>query len=596
MKTTNQKLQQLREEMKKAQVQAYLVLSSDPHMSEYLPEHWNCRSYLSGFDGSAGTLVVTETESGLWTDGRYFIQAEKQISDSEIQLFRMKEKDVPTYTEYLTKQLKSGQTLGIDGTVTSVKIVKELEKAFAEKQIQIKAVNLIDDIWEERPAIPSSPVYVLDETRTGCSTTKKLEQVRAKLAEEKADAMMISRLDSIAWLLNLRGNDIECNTFFISYCFIAKDYAIVFSDSSRFSPQAIDYLNQHHVQIQPYQEVVHSIESIADKTTILCDDENTNYNLYLAMKENQNISITEGKDPIQLLKAVKNPVEIENTKQAHIKEGISMVRLQIWLEQQLAAGNTLNEVQVGNRLTEFRKEQEGYLGDSFDFICAYGANAAMMHYHPTPENHAVLQKKGFLLLDTGGQYLDGTTDTTRTYALGELTKQERLYYTYVLKAHMALARVVFMQGCTGGNLDIMSRNEVWKYGIDYRCGTGHGVGFVGGVHEGPQSMHTSSTVPLEIGMNLTDEPGIYEEGLVGIRIENELSVVQKIETKYGVFLGFEPFTYCPIDTTPIVLELFNEDDFNWLNQYHQLVYDRLSPGLTQAECEWLKDKTKPLTR
>lgn len=594
--TTNEKLSLLRSKMKEAGVQAYLIPSSDPHISEYLPDHWRARAWLSGFDGSAGTLVVTETESGLWTDGRYFIQAQRQMEGSEIALYRMGEKGVPTVSEFLLAHLKAGETLGLDGMVTATSIVLDMEALFVEREIAIRAVDLVTPIWEDRPAIPSSPVYLLKEEYAGLSAAQKIAQVRERLQKSGADSMVVTRLDSAAWLTNLRASDVEYNTSFISYVLLTQEEATLFADSSRIQPEALAYLEKNGVSVRPYEAILEGVAAIAKPTVMLVSVEDVNYRLYLAMEENANIQIVEGEEPAFYLKAVKNPTEIANTKNAHIKEGVAMARLQIWLEKALAAGETISEVDVGEKLVEFRRQQEGYLEDSFAVIAAYGPNAAMMHYHPTPEDHAVLQKRGFLLLDTGAQYIDGTTDTTRTYALGELTDEERRYYTYVLKSNIAMARTVFMEGCSGSNLDIMARNQVWRYGIDYRCGTGHGVGFVGPIHEGPQSMRMTNHVPFEPGMTITDEPGIYEEGLVGIRTENELLVVDHMETKYGRFFAFEPITYLPIDTTPVVLELMNEEELCWLNRYHQTVYNTLSPHLTEAENLWLKEKTKALEK
>lgn len=594
--TTNEKLSLLRQKMKEAGVQAYLIPSSDPHISEYLPDHWRARAWLSGFDGSAGTLVVTETESGLWTDGRYFIQAQRQMEGSEIVLYRMGEKGVPTVQQFLLSHLNAGQVLGLDGMVTATSTVLDMEAAFVEKEIGIQAVDLITPIWENRPAIPASEVYLLEEKYAGLSAKEKMAQVRARLRDNGADAMAVTRLDSIAWLLNLRAKDVKNNTFFISYLLLTQEKAVLYVNSSRITKEALDYLAQSGVELAPYEAILDGIAAMDQPATMLVSPEDLNYRLYLAMEENPNLEILEGEEPAFCLKAVKNPTEIANTKNAHIKEGVAMARLQMLLEKKLAAGEEVTELDVERLLIGLRREQEGYIEDSFACIAAYGANAAMMHYHPTQENYGVLKRRGFLLLDTGAQYIDGTTDTTRTYALGELTQEERNYYTYVLKSNIAMARTVFMEGCSGANLDIMARNQVWRYGIDYRCGTGHGVGFVGTIHEGPQSMRMTNHVPFQAGMTITDEPGIYEEGVVGIRTENELLVVDHMETKYGRFFAFEPITYLPIDTTPVVLDLMNEEELDWLNRYHQMVYDTLSPRLTAEEQAWLKEKTKPLEK
>lgn len=594
MMTTNEKISLLRQAMKAAGANACLIPSSDPHASEYLPEHWAARSYFSGFTGSVGTLVVTETASALWADGRYFIQAERQLAGSEIQLQRMGVEGVPTVTQYLTDALGQGQVLALDGMVTPTSLVMDLQKALAKKGASIASVDLVEGNWPGRPAMPATPAWLLGTEYAGLSAAQKLEQVRTQLQKQQADSLVVTRLDSVAWLLNLRAADIECTPFAVAYCLVTKDKATLFINQARLEPAAAQGLAQQGVEVQNYEDILDAIAQYSQPSAVLVDKAGTNWAVYQALEQNPNFTLLPGTDPIQALKGIKNPVEIANIKKAHIKDGVAMVRFQIWLEQQLAAGNPITEVDVDAKLLELRAAQPGNLGASFGTIAAYGANAAMMHYHATPEACATLEPKGFLLVDSGGQYMDGTTDITRTYALGQLTQKEREFYTYVLKSHVDLAKVQFLAGCTGGNLDIMARAAVWQHGIDYRCGTGHGVGFLGGVHEGPHNLRITNQVVFEPGMIVTNEPGIYEEGLVGIRIENELLCEERVKNQYGQFLGFEAVTYCPIDLTPVCTELLTRDEVEWLNNFHAMVYTTLAPHLTSEETAWLAEKTKAL--
>lgn len=593
MKTTNEKIAQLRAAMQAAGANACLIPSSDPHSSEYLPDHWKARAYFSGFTGSMGTLVVTDTTSALWADGRYFIQAERQLAGSEIQLQKIAVEGTPTVTEYLTDALGEGQVLALDGMVTPTATVQELEKALAKKGAKVISIDLVSDIWEDRPSVPATPAWLVDAKVAGASAAEKIARLRQKLADNGASAMVVSRLDSVAWLLNLRAADLDCTPFALAYCFVTATSATLFIDRSRLPEEAAAALQEQGVSVEDYNHLLGTLTGYHHNRVILVDG-STNWAIYSALCQNPNFTVKMGEDPIQAMKGVKNAAEIENLMNAHVRDGVAMVRFQIWLEEQMAAGATITEVDVDRKLMELRGAQSGNLGVSFDTIAAYGANAAMMHYHATPESCSKLEKRGFLLVDSGGQYTDGTTDITRTYALGELTENERTYYTYVLKSHIDIAKVQFLAGCTGGNLDVMARAAVWQHGIDYRCGTGHGVGFIGGVHEGPQSLRVTNQVPFEPGMTITDEPGIYEEGEVGIRIENELLCVARVKNQYGQFLGFEPMTRCPIDLTPVRPELLDADEKAWLNAFHSVTYQDLAPHLTEAEAAWLAEKTKPL--
>ncbi len=594
MLSTNEKIALLRAAMKAAGANACLIPSSDPHISEYLPAHWSARRYFSGFTGSVGNLVVTETASALWVDGRYFVQAAHQLEGSEIVLQKMGVEGVPTLLEYLTDALGEGQVLAVDGMVTATSTMKELQAALAKKGASVKSVDLVEGNWPDRPAVPASEAFLLDEVYAGRSTADKLADLRAELAKQEAGAMVVCRLDSVAWLLNLRANDLDNTPFALAYCFVTPDDAILFINTARLPAEAVEALGRQGVRVTDYDHLLGALTGYHHDQTVLVDEAGTNWAVYSALKGNPVFTLKAGEDPIQALKAVKNPVEIENLKKVHVKDGVAMVKFQMWLEAKMAAGEAVTEVDVDEKLMALRGEQALNIGVSFDTIAAWGANAAMMHYHATPGNCTTLAPKGFLLVDCGGQYLDGTTDITRTYTLGELTDNERTYYTYVLKSHIDMAKLQFLNTCTGGNLDVIARAPVWAHGIDYRCGTGHGVGFVGGVHEGPQNLRITNHTVFKPGMIVTDEPGIYEEGEVGIRIENELLCCARVKNQYGQFLGFEPITYCPIDLTPVRPELLDADEKEWLNAFHQMVREKLTPHLSAAEAAWLAEKTKPL--
>lgn len=594
--TTNEKITALRAAMHAEGVQGYLIPSSDPHMSEYLPSHWEARSWFSGFDGSAGTLAVTRNGSALWTDGRYFIQAARQLESSEIQMMRIAQEGTPEIGDWLAENLPENGVMGVDGMVTAAATVKGFEKSFASKNITLKSIDLVTPIWENRPDIPSSDAWLLDIQYAGKTVHEKLEALREKLAEKNAQATLVSRLDSVAWLLNLRADDIAYNPFALAYCLILPDRATLFINGSRLPQSAVQELGNEGVTIAPYENIAEGIRSVSEPVSMLCETAGTAWELYRIMQENSAITIVEGDEPIQLLKGIKNETEIKSIINAHIKDGVAMVRFEMALEANMAAGKKLTECDISDMLCTLRKAQEKSLGESFSTIAAYGANAAMMHYHPTPAACTTLEPHGFLLVDSGGQYTDGTTDVTRTYPLGTLTQEEKEYYTAVLQSHIGMARAVFLSGCTGGNLDILARSPIWRLGIDYRCGTGHGVGFVGGVHEGPQSLRITNHVPITSGMTITDEPGIYEEGRVGIRIENELLCKEYRTTEYGQFLCFVPITYCPIDTRPVLTERLNDDELDWINRYHRLVIEKLTPSLTDGEQSWLAAKCAPLCR
>lgn len=590
--TTNEKIQNLRRTMKENGVFACLIPSSDPHMSEYLPDHYKARAYFSGFDGSAGTLVVTQEKSGLWTDGRYFIQAERQLENSEVALFRMGVEGVPTVMQFLAQELGGRRLLGTDGMVTATGTVRELQSL----GIAVKSVDCTSENWEGRPAVPASEVYVHEAEYTGLTASQKLVLLREKLAAAGTDTMVVTRLDSIAWLLNLRGSDIEYNPFFLSYALVQPQQTTLFVNTSRLSERAKEYLAENGISLREYDEVLPCLRTISEPGKVLADPSSVNYAIWQALEENPALTIIEGKEPIQGMKAVKNETEIANLHNAHVRDGVAMVRFQRELERRMAQSVVTTECDIEEILRELRAEQALNIGESFSTIAGYGVNGAIVHYHALPESCATLKPKGLVLVDSGAQYLDGTTDITRTFALGELTEEEKKYYTAVLKTHISVARTVFLAGTTGATLDMMARHIMWSKGLDYRHGTGHGVGYFGGVHEGPHNLRTTSQVPFQAGMLITDEPGYYEEGKVGIRIENELLVTKLFDNEYGTFLGFEVLTYCPIDVTPVLVDELSDEEIDWLNEYHQMVYEKLEGSLQQEERAWLKEKTAPLAR
>lgn len=598
MSTTNEKIATLRGNMAKEGVNAYIIPSTDSHMSEYVPDHWKVRAFVSGFTGSAGTLVVTDKESALWTDGRYFPQATEQLEGSEVLLQKMGVEGTPSIEEWLSETLPANSVVGFDGMVQSEGAVRRLHTALATKQMSLKSVDLIDDsVWPNRPAAPSSKAWILPVEYAGRSSAEKQAQVRQKMTGLGADGVLLTRLDSVAWLLNLRGDDVEDTPYSLAYVYMDQTQVNLYINKEEVSDALSAALKAEGVTCFGYDEIQTAMETEAVKGNILLDPESVNYTFFTAVKENPWTTVIEGTDPIIPLKALKNDVERACSVDAHIRDGVAMVRFQKKMEERLAAGDTLTEWDISLMIHEERAKIDKYLSESFTSIAAYGPNAAMMHYAPSPETAATLKKEGFLLLDSGGQYEDGTTDITRTYAMtDQLDYFSRRYYTLVLLCHIRMAKGVFLAGNTGGNVDILARETLWREGLDYRCGTGHGVAFVGTVHEGPQNLRGNNTVVLEPTMNITIEPGIYENQVLGIRIENEYFVEEKFKTEYGQFLGFETFTVCPIDTTPILVGMMQQEEIDWLNAYHKEVYQKLEPLLNEDEKGWLTKKCAPISK
>ena len=591
MNTVPERLAALRAAMKANGVDVYLIPVGDPHSSEYLPDHYTSLTYFSGFHGENSNFVVTMTESAVWADGRYFVQAEKEIAGTEIQLMRMGEPGVPTAEEYCGKVLPEGGTLGLCGLTANCALVNNLKKELEPKHGSIKTLFLEDELWVEgRPARPATPAWILPKEYAGFSPAEKLEQLRAKLKEQGCTAQLVGKLDNLAWLLNLRAMDIECTPYAMAYCYVTPNRAVLFIDQARVTPEAKAELEANGVTLADYDSILDGMAAETEPQTVLAESATVNYAVYQVLENNPALTVKDAADPLLAMKGVKNEVELAHLRECHLRDAVAMVRFQIELENRLAAGETLTELTVDEILHKYRSANDKFLVESFGTIAAYGGNAAMMHYHATPEDHAVLQRKGFLLVDSGATYLDGTTDITRTYPLGELTEDERLFYTWTLQCHIDIAKAVWLDYCDCHMLDTIAREPLWRHLINYRCGTGHSVSFVGNVHEGPHALNGRNTTLMRPGMIVTDEPGVYEAGEVGIRIENEIECYHKADNQYGTFLAFRPLTFVPIATSPIVPGVLDKEQIAWLNDYHRKVFEQLAPRLTEDERAWLAEK------
>ena len=591
MNTVPERLAALRAAMKANGVDVYLIPVGDPHSSEYLPDHYTSLTYFSGFHGENSNFVVTMTESAVWADGRYFVQAEKEIAGTEIQLMRMGEPGVPTAEEYCGKVLPEGGTLGLCGLTANCALVNSLKKELEPKHGSIKTLFLEDELWVEgRPARPATPAWILPKEYAGFSPAEKLEQLRGKLKEQGCTAQLVGKLDNLAWLLNLRAMDIECTPYAMAYCYVTPNRAVLFIDQARVTPEAKAELEANGVTLADYDSILDGMAAETEPQTVLAESATVNYAVYQVLENNPALTVKDAADPLLAMKGVKNEVELAHLRESHLRDAVAMVRFQIELENRLAAGEELTELTVDEILHKYRSADDKFLVESFGTIAAYGGNAAMMHYHATPEDHAVLQRKGFLLVDSGATYLDGTTDITRTYPLGELTEDERLFYTWTLQCHIDIAKAVWLNYCDGHMLDTIAREPLWQHLINYRCGTGHSVSFVGNVHEGPHALNGRNTTLMRPGMIVTDEPGVYEAGEVGIRIENEIECYHKADNQYGTFLAFRPLTFVPIATSPIVPGVLDKEQVAWLNDYHRKVFEQLAPRLTEDERAWLAEK------
>ena len=594
--TVNEKIAKIREQMAANKIDAVIIPSADPHMSEYVSDHWKTRAWISGFTGSAGTFVITANVAGLWTDGRYYVQAEKQLSGSEGVLFKMNEPETPKVYEYLANELPENATVGLNGQLFSASYIKTMQESFAKKHIQIdNNVDYANDIWEDRPAESATEVYNLPVQYAGKSAADKIKELREKLKEQDADAIMLNTLDSIAWLFNIRADDVACTPVVISYAFVSQEDAMLFTNRKRVSDNVLRVLSENGITMRNYEDVFEYAANLKKKITVVCDEKEMNYTLSRILNENENITVKAMANPVQLMKAMKNEVETKNTYEAYLQDGIAEAEFYGWLDEALEKGETITEYQASEQLHAFRAQRKNFKGDSFTAIIAYRDNAAMMHYAPKAEGSTVIERSHFLLNDSGGQYLTGTTDTTRTFAMGELTDEERRDYTLVLKSVIAMSTAVFKEGMTGYGLDILSREVLWKYGLDYRCGTGHGVGYLLGVHEGPQSLGNKD-VKLQEGMVLTIEPGIYTENSHGIRTENTAVVVKGEKTEYGQFYHFETFTVVPIDATPLKTEMMSQEEIDWVNNFNRHAYETVAPHVSPRAEKWLKKVSAPIAK
>lgn len=583
----------LRGEMAKQGVQAALLPTGDPHLSEYIPAHWESRRWFSGFTGDAGTLVVTEREALLWADGRFFIQAARQLEGTGITLMRMGQPGVPAVAAWLGMHCR-GMRVAVDGAVCPADTAKKIEAQLRPSGASLVDLDLVGPVWVEgRPPQPATPVYALADRFAGESCAEKLAQVRAALQEAGADAQFYSRLDDVAWITNLRAADIPYNPFALSYLLVTQRAARLYLDGGRLQPDAAAMLKRSGVEVLPYALAAAGLRGDFGANRILVDPAGTSLSLFRCLWENPAVTVVEGDDVAARLKAVKNPIELENLRACHIYDGVALLRFRMELAQRMGRGECLTEWDAAQILHRFRAGMPHSRGESFETIAAYGPNAAMMHYAPTARQAAPLEPHGLLLLDSGGQYDTGTTDVTRTFALGPLTDAEKRCFTWVLQAHIALAAAVFPEGTHGGTLDGLAREKVWRHGLDYRCATGHGVGYFGAVHEGPQCVRANSQEPLRPGMLMTDEPGLYMEGSFGIRTENVLEVVAREKTEYGNFCAFEPVTWFPIDRAAVLPELLSPEELAYLDGYHRTVYQKLSPELGEAERMWLQAACAP---
>ncbi|MCT4638801.1 MAG: aminopeptidase P family protein [Bacteroidales bacterium] len=588
--STKHRLDELKRLMTENSIDAFIIPSTDPHMSEYIADRWKTREWFSGFNGSAGMLIVTTEESGLWTDSRYFLQAARQLRPSGIKLFKQGLTDTPEPITWLTEKLPKNGVIAIDSEVCDTAFVEGVLAKCGKKGISLfdNAV-IIDKVWEDRPEFPNKTVIDLDVKYSGLDRKKKIKDIREKVNANGAEAILMCGLDDIAWTFNLRGSDIEYNPLFLSFAYISKKSVLLFVDKSRISDDIIAKLEKEGVTILPYEDVYTFIETVEEKS-VLTDKCRMNYKLFNALPET--VKIVDNKSLPSLAKAIKNDIEIEGMRNAHIKDGVALVRFLIWLENTLEEGTT-TEIEVADQLLHFRGLQKEFIGASFSTIAGYKANGAIVHYSANPKTNAEISKEGFLLIDSGGQYLDGTTDITRTVHLSTPDRKESRDYTLVLKGHINLANTKFMYGTRGTQLDVLARQPLWNHYMNYGHGTGHGIGCFMNVHEGPQSIRPNENPQIiEPGMITSNEPGIYVEGEYGIRIENLILAKEAKENGFGKFMEFDTITLCPIDLKPVVKQMLSPDELNWINDYHKNVYDKLSPFLDDDEKRWLKDKTQ----
>lgn len=591
-----ERIKALRALMEEHHFDIYLVPTDDNHQSEYVGEHFKARAFITGFTGSAGTAVITKTEAGLWTDGRYFLQAEQQLKDSGVTLFKMGEPGVLTVEEYIESTIPEGGTLGFDGRVVAMGEGITLEQALQNKNAHINySLDLIDNIWENRPALSEEPVFALGEEYTGETTASKLSRIRESMKQAGADIHVIAALDDVNWTVNLRGNDIEYFPMVLSYAIITMDDMKLYMDDKKLSDEIKASLTKDQITLRPYNAIYEDIRQIDCTKTVLADPSRLNYALYHSLPKG--IRVIEQENPTVLMKAMKNETELKNIVNAHIKDGVAVTRFMYWLKQSVGK-EEITEISAAKKLDSFRKEQDGYLWQSFEPICGYGEHGAIIHYSATPETSIPVVPGNLFLTDTGGGYYEGSTDITRTFALGETTQEMKDNFTTVLLCNLHLTRAVFLHGTCGYNLDILARQPAFERSMNFNHGTGHGVGYLMNIHEAPSGFRLAirerEKHPLEEGMVITNEPGLYIAGSHGIRTENEMVVRKGICNEYGQFLYFEPITYVPIDLDAINPDMMTAEDKQQLNEYHAGVYETIAPHLNEEEKLWLKQYTRAI--
>lgn len=583
-------LVELRKEMEKEGISAVIIPTSDPHSTEYVCEHYAARKYVSGFTGSAGILVVCKECAGLWTDGRYFLQAADQLKGSGIDLMKMGQEDTPSIEDYILEHLEKKETVGFDGRLITIAQADQYQEAFEEKELTINAeVDLVDRIWKDRPPLPASPTYLYDEKYAGKSVADKLAEVRKEMEACQADHLILTKIDEVAWLLNLRADDIKYYPVALTYMILSKESGTLYIDQSRLDQQSRQLYESLNLSIKDYDEIYADVPSL--EGLVWLDPDSANIRLSISLTT----ASIEFASPIIDLKAIKNETEIANTKIAHLKDAVAVCKFMYWLKHTDLSKES--ELSVSAKLQSFRALQENYIEDSFAPICAYQEHGAIIHYQSTEDSNVSLEEKGFLMIDSGGQYIEGTTDITRTFVLGPISEKQRHWFTVVLRGHIRLEMAHFLEGCSGKNLDILAHGPIWDEQMDYQHGTGHGVGHLSSVHEGPQSIRwKGNDAILHPGMITSDEPGIYISNEFGIRHENEILAVADEKNFYGQFMHFETLTWVPFDRYGIDASLMQENELAWLNAYHQEIVEEVGPYLTSEESEWLKEICAPISK
>lgn len=584
----HKRIKNLRTFMEDKNIHAFIIPSTDAHLSEYPASHWASREWISGFTGSAGTVVITREKAGLWTDSRYFLQAANELNNTEIELFKEGLPTTPSIEEWLISELSEGDYVAIDGGVYAAK-----EAIGLTHKLNLKGLHIISDydpfstIWNDRPEIPKNPIFVLPTEYTGESAKKKISRICDAVEKNGAESLLVASLDTIAWIFNIRGNDVKCNPVAVSYAYISRAETVLFIDPKKLTAETIDYLKSEGVTIAEYTKVFDYIAG--SKSSICLDSNKVTFKLYNTIPTGSRI--IDIPSPADLMKSIKNETEIQGFNNAMERDGVALVRFLMWLENAVPTGN-VTEIMIPQKLVDYRSQQKNFVGESFDTISGYGPNGAIVHYHVTEESSLDVKAEGFLLVDSGAQYFDGTTDITRTIAVGPLTEQMKKDYTMVLKGHINIATAIYPQGTRGSQIDILARKALWDNGLNYLHGTGHGIGHFLNVHEGPQNIRMNENpTTLQIGMVTSNEPGLYRANQYGIRIENLVLTQHETTTEFGDFYSFKTLTLCPIDKTPIVKEMLTEKEVEWFNLYHKYVYDRLSPLLSEEEKSWLKEKT-----